>query len=282
GGVKVGGAFADIAREGGAVAAAPADYGDLFKTAIADRVVRRPDLPGVRVRIYGLLEARLQNVDRVVLGGLVEGVWPPDTRADAWLSRPMRHALGLDLPERRISLSAHDFAQALGADEVVLAYPAKLAGAPTVTSRFVQRLAAVAGEKRWQRARANGAHYLSYARTLDLPAEVKRADKPMPKPPRAARPTALSVTEIGHWLRDPYTIYAKHILKLRELDAVDLAPGAADRGLVIHGALSEFTLTYAAGLPVDPAAALLAIGEKHFVALEDYPEAKAFWWPRFK
>src|SRR5262249_34525338 len=138
-GVKLCEAFADIAREGGAVAAAPADYGDLFKTAIADRVGRRPDLPGVRVRIYGLLEARVQNVDRVVLGGLVEGVWPPDTRADAWLSRPMRHTLGLDLPERRISLSAHDFAQALGADEVVLAYPAKLAGAPTVISRFVQR-----------------------------------------------------------------------------------------------------------------------------------------------
>src|SRR5262249_35237038 len=170
GGVKVGGAFADIAREGGAVAAAPTDYGDLFKTAIADRVVRRPDLPGVRVRIYGLLEARLQNVDRVVLGGLGEGVWPPDTRADAWLSRPLRHTPGLDLPERRISLSAHDFAQALGADEVVLAYPAKLAGAPTVISRFVQRMAAVAGKERWDAARARGAQFVAWARALDQPA----------------------------------------------------------------------------------------------------------------
>src|SRR5216684_97839 len=127
-GVKLGDASADIAREAAAVAVAPVDYADLFKAAISDRVVRRPGLPGVRVRIYGLLEARLQNVDRVVLGGLVEGVWPPETRADAWLSRPMRHALGLDLPERRISLSAHDFAQALGADEVILSRPAKLAG----------------------------------------------------------------------------------------------------------------------------------------------------------
>jgi ATP-dependent helicase/nuclease subunit B len=283
-GQKLAETFEAIAAAAGdaGFAVARADYAELFKAAIADRVVRRPEVAGVRVRIYGLLEARLQTVDRVVLGGLVEGVWPPETRTDPWLSRPMRHALGLDLPERRISLSAHDFAQALGADEVVLAYPAKLAGAPTVTSRFVQRLAAVAGDKRWQRARANGAHYLAYARTLDRPAEVKRAEKPTPRPPRAARLTALSVTEIEHWLRDPYTIYAKHILKLRELDAVDLAPGAADRGLVIHGALSEFTLTYAGGLPADPAAALIAIGEKHFAALEDYPEAKAFWWPRFK
>ena len=258
------------------------DYADLFRTAICDRVVRRPPLPGVRLHIYGPLEARLQSADRMVLGALIEGTWPPEIASDPWLSRPMRHALGLDLPERRISLSAHDFAQALGASEVILAYPAKLAGTPTVPSRFVQRLAAVAGEQRWQEVCARGARYLAWARALDRPAEVKRVDKPMPRPPRAARPTGLSVTDIENWLRDPYTIYAKHILKLRELDAVDLPPGAADRGIVIHAALSDFTKTFAAALPADPAAALIDIGRKHFATLEDYPEARAFWWPRFR
>ena len=113
--------------------------------------MRRPE-KNVRVRIFGPLEARLQSVDRLVLGGLVEGVWPPETRADPWLSRPMRHELGLDLPERRIGLSAHDFAQALGAPEVILTRAARQAGAPTVASRFVQRLAAVAGDERWKAA----------------------------------------------------------------------------------------------------------------------------------
>jgi ATP-dependent helicase/nuclease subunit B len=283
-GVKLHEAFDDIA----CVAAhadltiLPADYAELFKTAICDRVVRRPGLAGVRVHIYGPLEARLQSADRVVLGGLVEGVWPPDPRLDPWLSRPMRHALGLDLPERRISLSAHDFAQALGAPELVLAYPARLGGAPTVPSRFVQRLAAVAGETGWNRVRANGTRYLAWARALDQPGKVERIDRPHPKPPRAARPSALSVTDIENWLRDPYSIYAKHILRLRELDPVDFPPGAADRGIVIHGALSEFTRTFAAALPADPARALIEIGAKHFAALEDYPEARAFWWPRFR
>ncbi len=277
-------AFQDLALHAGNAdfAVAPTDYADLFRTMMSDRVVRRPEMPGVRLRIYGPLEARLQSVDRVVLGGLVEGTWPPEMRSDPWLSRPMRHALGLDLPERRISLSAHDFAQVLGAAEVILAYPTKLAGTPTVTSRFVQRLAAVAGEEHWDRARANGAKYLAWARALDRPAEVKRIEKPEPRPPRAARPTALSVTDIENWLRDPYTIYAKHILKLRELDPIDLPPGAADRGIVIHGALSDFTKSFAAALPADPAAALIEIGAKHFAPLEDYPEARAFWWPRFQ
>jgi ATP-dependent helicase/nuclease subunit B len=277
-------AFEEIARRAADAdfAVALADYADVFRTAISDRVVRARELRGARLRIYGRLEARLQSVDRVVLGGLVEGVWPPEMRSDPWLSRPMRHALGLDLPERRMSLSAHDFAQALGAPEVILAYPTKLAGAPTVTSRFVQRLAAVAGEAHWNRARARGTKYLAWARALDRPAEVKRIEKPAPKPPRAARPSALSVTDIENWLRDPYTIYAKHILKLRELDPIDLPPGAADRGIVIHAALSDFTKAFAAALPADPAAALIDIGAKHFATLEDYPEARAFWWPRFR
>src|SRR3972149_3554137 len=116
------------------------DYAELFHATISDRVVRRPETESTRVRIFGPLEARLQSFQRVVLGGLNEGTWPPETRSDPWLSRPMRRDLGLDPPERRIGLSAHDFAQALGAEEVILSRAAKLAGAPTVAPRFVQRI----------------------------------------------------------------------------------------------------------------------------------------------
>ena len=63
-------------------AIAPSDYAELFQRRSRDRTVRRPEQPGVRVRIYGPLEARLQHVDRIVLGGLVEGTWPPETRGD--------------------------------------------------------------------------------------------------------------------------------------------------------------------------------------------------------
>jgi ATP-dependent helicase/nuclease subunit B len=275
----------DAIGQSGAAAALPlalGDYADLFRTLVSDRVVRRPEIAGVRVRIFGPLEARLQNTDRIVLGGLVEGTWPPEGRGDPWLSRPMRHALGLDLPERRIGLSAHDFAQMLGAREVILTGAAKLGGAPTVPSRFVQRLAAVAGQERWQAALNNGARYIDLARALDTPARLAQIEPPAPKPPRAARPTAMSVTDIEHWLRDPYTIYAKHILRLFPLDAVDTPPGAADRGTVIHAAIGEFTERFAGGLPADPAGELIALGRKHFAALEDYPEAQAFWWPRFR
>jgi ATP-dependent helicase/nuclease subunit B len=260
---------------------APADYPEVFHLLSSGRAQRHAEVGNPRVRIFGLLEARLQSVDRIVLGGLNEGTWPPNTRNDPWLSRPMRLDLGLNLPELRVGLSAHDLAQGLGAPEVILTRATKQAGAPTVSSRFVQRLAAVAGEKRWKEALARGAIYTNYARALDHPAKVSPAPRPQPKPPPEARPSQLSVTDIENWLRDPYTIYAKHVLRLFPLEAIDTPPGAADRGTFIHEAIGEFTKTFADALPADVTRELVALGQKHFAPLKDYEEARAFWWTRF-
>jgi ATP-dependent helicase/nuclease subunit B len=258
------------------------DYPEVFETAFGDRMVRRPEAASAHLRIYGPLEARLTQSDRVIVGGLVEGVWPPAPRIDPWLSRPMRHELGLDLPERRIGLSAHDFAQLLGTDDVILSHAAKVGGAPSVASRFLHRLQAVAGDERWKAAKAAGGKYVRFANELDRPVKVEPIPQPAPKPPRATRPLKLSVTAIEDWLRDPYTIYAKFILKLAPLDPVDMPLSAADRGSAIHDALGEFTQTFATTLPEDPAGALRGIGEKYFAPLMERPEARALWWPRFQ
>ena len=258
------------------------DYPEVFQAAFADRMVRRPESPGAHLHIFGQLEARLTESDRVILGGLVEGVWPPAPRVDPWLSRPMRHELGLDLPERRIGLSAHDFTQLLGHDEVILTHSAKVGGAPAVASRFLHRLEAVAGAERWKAATAAGDTYVQYAGELDRPEKVVPIAQPAPRPPREARPLKLSVTAIEDWLRDPYTIYARYILKLDPLDPVDMPLSAADRGSAIHDALGEFTQTYAQALPDDTVRTLRGIGEKYFAPLMEHPEARALWWPRFQ
>jgi ATP-dependent helicase/nuclease subunit B len=258
------------------------DYPDVFQTAFADRMVRRPESASAHLHIYGQLEARLTESDRVILGGLVEGVWPPAPRIDPWLSRPMRHELGLDLPERRIGLSAHDFAQLLGAGEVILTHAAKVGGAPAVASRFLHRLEAVAGEERWKEAKRAGENYVRFADELDRPDKVEPIPQPAPKPPRETRPLKLSVTAIEDWLRDPYTIYAKYILRLDPLDPVDMPLSAADRGSAIHDSLGEFTQTFATALPDNIALTLRGVGEKYFAPLMERPEARALWWPRFQ
>ncbi len=268
-------------NEPSGLAVTQSDYAEVFQTAFGDGVVRRPQIAEARLRIFGLLEARLTQSDRVILGGLVEGIWPPAPRVDPWLSRPMRHALGLDLPERRIGLTAHDFTQMLGHPDVILSHAAKVGGAPAVASRFLHRLEAVAGKTRWQAANARGALYLDYAQALDAPDTVEPCKQPQPTPPRAARPLKLSVTAIEDWLRDPYTIYAKFILKLQPLDPVDMPLSASDRGTAIHNALGDFTLAHPDALPDDVVAALRESGAKHFAPLMDRPEARALWWPRY-
>ncbi len=267
----------------GGLTIASDDYAEVFLEIVDHREfkVYPPKNVDVRANILGQFEFRLLTFDRVLLGGLNEGKWPEEQHNDPWLSRPMRRQLGLDPPERRIGLSAHDFAQALGANEVIFSRAAKVAGAPTITSRFVQRIAAVAAE-RWNGVVARGENYLNYARALDAPAEVKHAERPAPKPPRAARPNKLSVTAIEDWLRDPYTIYARYVLRLQPLDAVDTPPGARDRGTIIHGAIGDYTELFANNTAADPLKEMLKLGEKHFAPLNAYPEARAFWWPRFE
>jgi hypothetical protein len=281
-GAELARAFEDILEQPDDFPVSPANYADLFETAIADRVCRRAETPGAHVRILGPLEARLLNVDRVVLGALVDGVWPPETRSDPWLSRPMRLALGLDLPERRVGLSAHDFAQLLGTREVILSRAAKLGGAPTVASRFTQRLAAVSRRGALE-GRARARRKISRLGARSRPQRSHYAGEALRV--RCRRSTRARMALASRRSRTccaiPYTIYARHVLELRPLDAVDTPPGARDRGTVIHGAIGDFTEKYAKALPTEPLDALLRLGEARFAVLQDFPEARAFWWPRF-
>ena len=161
------------------------DYPDVFQTAFGDRIVRRPELARAQLHIYGQLEARLTQSDRIILGGLVEGVWPPAPRVDPWLSRPMRHELGLDLPERRIGLSAHDFAQLLGADDVILSHAAKVGGAPAVASRFLHRLEGGGGRRTLER-RGRGRRKVCRVRRSNSTAPTRSSRSRSPRQNRPA------------------------------------------------------------------------------------------------
>ena len=239
--------------------------------------------------IWGPLEARLQRADLLVLGGLNEGTWPTSVDTGPWLNRPMRTALGLPQPERRIGLSAHDFATALAAERVLLTRAEREGGAPTVPSRWLARLDALFGYEPGsnsvppeyiQRGRRS---YLSWAEELDAPRDYKPWPRPEPTPPLAARPTRLSVSSIEQWRRDPYGLYARRILGLERLDPLEAELGAADRGSALHDALDEFLRERPDGrLPAEALERLLSLGEKHLAGVLAAPAERAFWWPRFQ
>ncbi|MBV8654358.1 MAG: double-strand break repair protein AddB [Alphaproteobacteria bacterium] len=258
-----------------------ADYPALFEALLAGPVVRPSYGRHPRLAIWGLLEARLQQADLVVLGGLNEGTWPGEAASDPWLSRPMRRAFGLPPPERAIGTAAHDFAQALGAPEVVMTRALRVEGAPTVPSRWLLRLETVLRAGGLDKLLQPPLDVLAWQALLDRAERRIDLPPPAPRPPLSVRPRRLSVTEIETWMRDPYGIYAKHILKLRALDPLDADPGAAERGILIHEALDRFVREHPGVLPQDAEAKLLAIGRAVFGTALTRPSVWAFWWPRF-
>ena len=256
-------------------------YLAFFETLMRDQVVRPRYGRHPRLHIWGPLEARLQRADLLILGGLNEGTWPPEPAADPWMSRPMRQAFGLPAPERRIGLAAHDFVQAAVAPRVVLSRSTRVEGTPTVPSRWLLRLKTylAAADQPWP---AEGSATLAqWCELLDRPGEEIRIVRPAPAPPLAARPRQLSVTQVETWMRDPYAIYARHVLGLKALDPLEADPGAAERGTLIHRALDRFVRETADGLPDDAFERLLAVGEEVFTAERIHPGILAFWWPRF-
>jgi ATP-dependent helicase/nuclease subunit B len=262
---------------------APREYPALFGALIERVAVRRRGGVDPRIHIFGALEARLQSVDKVVLGGLNEGTWPAQTRLDPLLSRPMRAALSLEPPERRIGLAAHDFTQALGHPDVWITRADREDGEPKVASRWLQRLLAHAGEKLANEMRARGRRMLGLARRLDAPAELKPSRRPAPSPPIALRPKQLSATRIETLIRDPYAIYAQYVLKLRQFEPLAKLPDARERGTLVHDILEDFIRECPRG-PFDAAALarLLQLGKGAFAKNSDFPEVVALWWPRFE
>jgi ATP-dependent helicase/nuclease subunit B len=78
------------------------------------------------------------------------------------------------------------------------------------------------------------------ARALDAPEGFAPAGRPEPRPPVAVRPRVLPVTGVERWIRDPYAIYARYILKLRPLDRPGEPVEAMARGTAIHAAFERF------------------------------------------
>jgi ATP-dependent helicase/nuclease subunit B len=273
--------WTEAAREG--ISCERADYISLFDAVAGQQ--RAPDARAghPRLHILGLLEARLLSFDITLLAGLDETVWPPQAETDAFLNRPMRASLGLSAPERRIGQTAHDFLAALGSPEAILSRAIKRGGAPTVASRFIQRIAAVAGDEAYVVAAARGERYVRLARTIDRPAKIATIRRPEPRPALALRPSSLSVTRIETLRRDPYAIYAERILKLRPLEPIGQPQGPREIGNEWHEVLRAFAARFSGpDLPDDARDWLLRLARAQFAPMLADPAFRALTSPRIE
>lgn len=279
-------AVTELEREAGAGGTVTSDdYAGLFRAVLNRHEVREAETVHPGIMIWGTLEARVQGADLVVLGGLNDGTWPAQPPPDPWLNRAMRKEAGLLLPERKIGLSAHDYQQAAAAPEVVLSRAVRGAEAETVPSRWVNRLTnLMAGlpDRRGPEAlaamRARGDTWLGLAAAFDTPkGKARPAGRPSPRPPVEVRPKRLSVTEIKTLIRNPYAIYARHILRLRPLEPLRPEADPRLRGVVLHEILERFVAERA-----NHRDDLLRIADEVLEGRVAWPLARAIWRARIE
>ena len=237
------GLLKDVIETQDTLAATGSQWADITTALLAGVGIKPKSLSHPSVFIWGTLEARLQRVDTLVLGGLNEGTWPGATANNPFLSRAMKTEIGLEPPERRIGQSAHDFVEGLGTRKLLLTRALRQGGAPSVASRFLQRLLAVTGRDIADAMRVRGAGYLGYVALIDDTPEAARqafASRPAPTPDADRQPRRYSFSEVTKLRRDPYAVYARHVLKLDPLDPFNEDPGVLDRGNIYHAIVQRF------------------------------------------
>ncbi len=224
------------------------DYAKTFQALLENISVPNPSQVDPIIQILTPLEARLLSADFIVLGGLNEGIWPEETRTDPFFSSSMRQTLGLPPLERRIGQSTHDFMQIIQAPQVLMTRALHTDGVPTVPSKFLTRLESYL--KSHNRNIPQERFLREWRRQLEEVASVIPISPPTPKPPVSLRPLTLSISDIGALMRDPYSIYAKHILKLKPLKELNRPASALEFGLFVHECLQVWSLNFSTPLPV--------------------------------
>ncbi len=258
------------------------DYVGLLDALLVGQTYRPQYGSHPRLHILSPIEARMLRFDLVILGELNEGSWPMSGKSDPWMSRPMRDEFGLPLPEKKIGQSAHDFAQLLSSQNVVITRSEKLDGTQTIPSRWLLRLDAILNIIGHKDSLTPKLPWVKWAKLLNKAENHIKIDAPCPNPPIEARPRKLSATSIEKLMRDPYWVYANKILGLKKLDDIDKEPGGAEFGNFVHDALEEFVKDYNSIEPDNRYEYLLKLG-RAILQKENLKFAVvSFWWPRFE
>ncbi|CDN56331.1 Double-strand break repair protein AddB [Neorhizobium galegae bv. officinalis bv. officinalis str. HAMBI 1141] len=280
-GERLAGLLSEVIDTDGQMEADGPQWIDIVMALTTGEAVKPRSLSHPRIFIFGTLEARLQSVDTMILGGLNEGSWPGQTVNNPFLSRTMKTDMGLEPPERRIGQLAHDFEMACGTRHLILSRSMRQGSTPTVASRWLQRLLALGGRQFADDLRTRGHQYRDWASMIDAGENQPVARRPAPKPPADLHPTKYSFSEVGRLRRDPYSIYARRILKLDPLAPFNRDPGASERGTLYHAIIDRYTRE--GHKPGTPAAreAMRRITEELFDAEQLPTHIDRVWRPRF-
>ena len=223
------------------------------------------------IQILSTIEARLLNYNLVIIASINEGDFP-EIESENWLGKKIKKDLGIDRVLKKTGQSAYDFCNYLSNESVVLTRCKSKGGAVLIESPFLLKFKTIC--RKIGVTLDSGEKYFSQLLEKNNVGS-RKISTPNPKPKIEFRPNRISITEISKLLENPYEIYAKKILQLKELEKIDFEPGYAEFGSFIHKALEEF-------IKNSEEKNFLKKSREIFSQYFLSDEAKLIWWPKFE
>ena len=265
------------------------EFKTIITSILSKEKVRETTNAHPLIKIWGTIDARATSTEITILGSMNDGIWPPITRIDPWLSRSMRKEAGLLSPERKIGLVAHDFQQGISSAQVIISRSKRLNDTPAIPSRWLNRITNLLkglgedGSRQLTEIKNRGEFWVSMAKEIEAPEEIKGYSKrPSPVPPLITRPAKLSVTQIETLIRDPYSIYARHILNLKKLQPLKQEASPLLKGIIIHKILLKFSEKTKNDPNFEKSGVLEDLTEKIFEEEVPWPAIRAIWKEQFR
>ena len=261
------------------------DYASAFTNLIVGESVRSTLGFHPRLYIWGLMEGRLQQVDNVIIGGMLENTMPAKIISSPFLSSTIVEKMGLPSLDSSVGLTAHDLISCCNAKTIKFTKANIESNSQTIPSRWWLRFEAVA---KACNIKILQDYYVNIANNIDFYNEEKlEISEPKPTPPLASRPKSLSVTNITKWYNDPYQIYARYILKLFPVGGLDVQGQANINGNIVHKILEVFYKQYGTHKKLNELSSADIKNNLTEIAIAEYDkytnivEAQSVWLPRF-
>jgi ATP-dependent helicase/nuclease subunit B len=210
----------------------------LERETFRDRGVTSP------VLFTHLAATALREFDGVILLGCDARQFPGTGGAGLFFNQSVRRQLGLPVRADAIEeVRRHLVALMATSPEVLVTWQAQIDGEPNQVSPYFERLQAFStiafGHDLRIACPADFIRAAQVATDTSAAPPARMTGAPAPAAPRFV-PREVSVSAWGSFVACPYQFYARHMLKLNELDEVREEIEKRDHGEVVHAILREF------------------------------------------
>jgi ATP-dependent helicase/nuclease subunit B len=245
-----------------------------------DREVASP------VILTHLAATRLRAFDAVVLLGCDAAHFPPPAEGGLFFNQGVRRQLGLPLRADELEQARQDLVGLLArSGEALVTWQRTVRGEENLLSPWFELLDTL--------------HRLAYGASLQDPSWAALTAGVRPEEPLAPAgpvgvpapaapglvPRRVSVSAYGSLVACPYQFFARHMLKLNELDEVREEMEKRDYGQVLHEILKSFhdaCPRVSGRRPEELEAELAAVSERHFAPLLEANYLASAWLLRWR